>query len=103
MDVFIARRFSSVCLAYVNSMCMFSLCSIFCQMFNARNWRPIVLSAVLTSSKVWDDLSSWNIEFAEVFPIFTLKDINALERLFLEGLKYNLFVSGIQHKPSICA
>ncbi len=42
------------------------------------------------------DLSSWNIEFSEVFPIFSLQSINQMERLFLAGLKYNLFISGSQ-------
>ena len=60
---------------------------------NSRTWRTICLCSMLISSKVWDDLSSWNIEFADLFPIFTLQSINHLERIYLEGLKYNLFVS----------
>eukprot|EP00494_Astrolonche_serrata_P031729 UN31998 len=34
-----------------------------------RNWRCCLIAAILTASKVWDDLASWNIEFAELFPI----------------------------------
>jgi len=40
-----------------------------------------------------DDLSSWNCEFSEMLPIFTLKRINLLERIFLNALNYDLFVS----------
>eukprot|EP00455_Lapot_gusevi_P041573 TRINITY_DN4838_c0_g1_i7.p1 TRINITY_DN4838_c0_g1~~TRINITY_DN4838_c0_g1_i7.p1 ORF type:complete len:235 (-),score=36.75 TRINITY_DN4838_c0_g1_i7:199-903(-) len=64
---------------------------------SARNWRPILLSALLTASKVWDDLSSWNVELSDLFPVFTLKDINQLERQFLDGLKYKLYISGSQY------
>lgn len=43
-------------------------------------------------------MASWNIEFAELFPILGLKEINDLEKLFLTKLDYQLFVS-----PSIYA
>jgi len=64
---------------------------------NGRNWRPILLASILMASKMWDDLSSWNIEFSELFPIFTLKEINMLEKLFLQELNYNLFISGTEY------
>jgi hypothetical protein len=35
-------------------------------LFGAVNWRVILLTALLTASKMWDDLSSWNIEMSEV-------------------------------------
>jgi len=63
-----------------------------------RNWRLVLIASILTASKVWDDLASWNIEFAELFPILGLKEINDLEKLFLTKLDYQLFVS-----PSIYA
>lgn len=58
-----------------------------------RNWRPLILAALLTCSKVWDDVSLWNVEFHELFPIFAMKDINLLERRFLEALQYDLHIS----------
>jgi len=64
---------------------------------NGRNWRPILLASILMASKMWDDLSSWNIEFSELFPIFTLKEINQLEKLFLQEINYNLFISGTEY------
>ena len=40
------------------------------------------------SSKVWDDLSFWNIDFSLVCPEFTLRRINDLECAVLEALDY---------------
>jgi len=59
----------------------------------ARNWIPVVSIALLTASKVWDDHSTWNAEFAAILPLFTLKEINELERQFLTDLNYMLYIS----------
>lgn len=40
------------------------------------------------SSKVWDDLSFWNVDFSQVCPEFTLRRINDLECAVLEALDY---------------
>jgi len=58
-----------------------------------RNWRPVCLTALLLASKVWDDLSMWNIDFASLFPEFnTTKLINGWERDFLSHIDYNVAV-----------
>lgn len=59
----------------------------------AKTWRPIVLCGLLLASKVWQDLSSWNIEFATVYPQFSLECINALEHVFLTEVKWDLYIS----------
>jgi len=59
----------------------------------ARNWIPVVSIALLTASKVWDDHCTWNADFATILPLFTLKEINDLERLFLTDLNYMLYIS----------
>jgi len=60
---------------------------------SARNWIPVVSIALLTASKVWDDHSTWNADFAEILPLFTIKEINELERHFLTTLNYTLYIS----------
>ena len=53
-----------------------------------------MLCGLLLASKVWQDLSTWNVEFESISPDFTLKSINRLERTFLKYLRYSLFISG---------
>lgn len=62
-----------------------------------RNWRCIVIASILTASKVWDDLSSWNIEFANLLPILSLSNINKLEGLYLNALQYDLYISSSEY------
>ena len=48
------------------------------------SWRPIVLASLILAQKVWDDKSLFNIEFSIFCPMLTLKEINHLEKKFLE-------------------
>ena len=59
----------------------------------AETWRPIFMCGLLLASKVWQDLSSWNIEFASVYPQFSLDAINRLELAFLKFIKWDLYIS----------
>ncbi|RHY05628.1 hypothetical protein B5M09_000217 [Aphanomyces astaci] len=58
------------------------------------SWKPIVLCGLLLASKVWQDLSSWNVEISNVYPQFPLHSINRLERLFLHYIQWDLYISG---------
>jgi len=68
---------------------------------NARNWRSILLSSMLLASKVWDDLSMWNVDFYHVCrtssdPVvscYNLERINQLERLILETLHFKVRIT----------
>lgn len=66
-------------------------------LISQENWRPVILAILLVSSKVWDDISVWNVEFAECFPIFGLKMINQMERTMLEALDYQLYISSSEY------
>jgi Cyclin, N-terminal domain len=79
---------SIVCLIYVERLMETSKVPLL-----ASTWRPIFLCGLLLASKVWQDLSSWNIEFASVYPQFSLDAINKLELQFLRMLKWDLYVS----------
>lgn len=60
----------------------------------AHNWRPIVMCGLLLASKVWDDLGSWNVEFAAIYPQYTTHAVNTIERFFVSRISFNLYVSG---------
>jgi len=62
-----------------------------------KTWRPIVLCALLLASKVWQDLSSWNVEFEQVYPRFKLESINQLEHTYLAQIKWDLYISSQQY------
>jgi hypothetical protein len=79
---------SIVCLIYVERLMEASKVPLL-----ASTWRPIFLCGLLLASKVWQDLSSWNIEFASVYPQFSLDSINRLEILFLRMIKWDLYIS----------
>jgi len=59
----------------------------------ASSWRPIVLVGLLLASKVWQDLSTWNVEFAAIYPEFLLEKINVLEGLALKYLNWDTYIS----------
>jgi hypothetical protein len=49
------------------------------------------------ASKVWDDLSMWNVDFSQVYQSFDLARVNALELAMLEALKYVIRVSASEY------
>jgi len=79
---------SIVCLIYIERLMEISKVPLL-----ASTWRPIFMCGLLLASKVWQDLSSWNIEFASVYPQYSLEAINKLELEFLRMLKWDLYVS----------
>ena len=61
-------------------------------LINSRNWRRILLTAMIISSKVWDDNSFENDHFSQVFANLAVNEINTLERIFLELINYKVYV-----------
>ena len=59
----------------------------------ATTWRSVLLCGMLLASKVWQDLSSWNVEFSQIVPQYSLASINRLERTFCEEIKWDLYIS----------
>jgi hypothetical protein len=88
-----------------NKACLSSECSLVCLIYVERlmeiarvpllasTWKPITLCGLLLASKVWQDLSSWNVEFSMVYPEFGLKQINHLENTFLQQIRWDLYIS----------
>ena len=59
----------------------------------AKTWRPIFMCGLLLASKVWQDWASWNVEFANVYPQFSLDAINKLAVKFCKIVKWDLHIS----------
>lgn len=79
---------SIVCLIYVERLMETAKVPLV-----ANTWRPIFMCGLLLASKVWQDLSSWNIEFASVYPQYSLEAVNRLELNFLRNVKWDLYIS----------
>lgn len=67
------------------------------------NWRSFLFACMVLASKVWDDLSMWNIDFSNVtahtagLASFTLSRINELELALLKCLKFNVKVPASEY------
>jgi len=87
-SVQLSSECSIVCLIYVERLMEIAKVPLL-----ACTWRPIFMCGLLLASKVWQDLSSWNIEFSSVYPQFSLESINKLELNFLRNVKWDLYIS----------
>jgi hypothetical protein len=87
-SVQLSSECSIVCLIYVERLMEIAKVPLL-----ASTWRPIFMCGLLLASKVWQDLSSWNIEFASVYPQYSLDAINRLEINFLRNVKWDLYIS----------
>ena len=67
------------------------------------NWRSVLFSCMVLASKVWDDLSMWNIDFSNVcgrsgsLSDYTLPRINQLELGLLKALNFNVKVPASEY------
>ena len=61
-------------------------------LLTSRNWRRILLTSLIISSRIWDDNSFQNTHYSQVFANLGVSEINALERIFLELINYKVNV-----------
>jgi hypothetical protein len=87
-QVQLSSECSIICLIYVERIMEIAKVPVM-----ATTWKPIFMCGLLLASKVWQDWSSWNIEFANVYPQFSLESINRLEIQFLKMVKWDLYIS----------
>lgn len=70
---------------------------------NPDNWRSLLFACMVLASKVWDDLSMWNVDFSNVtahtagLSSFTLRRINQLELALLKCLKFDVKVPASEY------
>jgi len=91
-SVYECARFPAECLI-ISLVYMERLIAVSSIPLSVTSWRPILLAALIVAQKVWDDRSLHNIDFSVFCPMFTLKEINHLEKKFLELIGYDVSVN----------
>jgi len=61
------------------------------------NWQRLTIAAMMLASKVWDDESFENAEFAQLCPWYTVEEINTFERVFLKSVGYCMACKGSEY------
>jgi len=61
------------------------------------NWQRLAMTCMMLASKVWDDESYENQDFAAACPLYSVDDINTMERTCLKLLDYRVLVTGSQY------
>lgn len=61
---------------------------------NHWNWRRILLTTLIVASKIWDDDSLENVHFPKVMQDITIREVNGLEKIFLEFISFDLCIKG---------
>ena len=57
-------------------------------------WKRLLFTSLVIASKIWDDDSYENKNFADSFTLFRIEEINAMESAFLNMLDFDLNVKG---------
>ncbi|OMJ65789.1 hypothetical protein SteCoe_37618 [Stentor coeruleus] len=86
------KECSIICLIYIERMIQKSGLYI-----NEKNWKKLTLISLIIASKVWDDESYENIHFSKVFTRYPLREINSMERLFLNIIEYDVGIKKSQY------
>jgi hypothetical protein len=61
------------------------------------NWERLAIACMMLASKVWDDDSYENNEFAQICPLYSVDEINTMERVYLKLVDYKVIVGGADY------
>lgn len=86
------KEVSVICLIYLERLIQTTslyMCSL--------TWKKLIVTALILSSKVWDDESFENANVAQVFTLYSLSEINEMERTFLSFINFDVQVKGSEY------
>ena len=66
-------------------------------LMNFANWKRLTLISLILASKIWDDDSLENVHFPQVPSDVSLKEITALEKVFLQIIDFELVIKGSEY------
>ena len=82
------KECSIICLIYIERLKNITgICP------SERNWKRLLFFCLILSSKIWDDESYENQNFADVFSNITLRDINNMEVTFLNLIDFKVGIN----------
>ena len=56
------------------------------------SWRPLSFICLLIAQKIMDDTCIKNVDFRQIYPFFTLQEVNILEEIILKNLDYDMHI-----------
>lgn len=65
--------------------------------FYPHNWRRMLLASLMLASKVWEDQAVWLVDFIDLFPLATPRDLNLLEKKILALLNFDVSLKASEY------
>ena len=56
------------------------------------NWKPILLSALLVASKVWEDVCTMNVDISKCNSVYSLQAVSLMEHAFVDSISWRFIV-----------
>jgi hypothetical protein len=86
------KEIAVICLVYLNRLAAKSGLRM-----SPLNWKRVLFTSMILASKVWDDDSYENKNFAQAFTMYTAEEINSMEGSYLALIDFDLKVSGSEY------
>jgi len=61
------------------------------------SWQRLIITAMILASKVWDDESYENSDFAQFCPLYTVEQLSNFEKNFLQCVGYDMSVKASEY------
>ena len=86
------REVAVISLAYVERLILRTGLRI-----NEINWKRLLFTCLILASKIWDDDSFENNDFAQAFTLYSLKEIGYMESTFLQLIDFSVTISSADY------
>jgi len=86
------REVAVISLAYVERLILRTGLRI-----NEINWKRLLFTCLILASKIWDDDSFENEDFARSFTLYPLKEIGHMESTFLQLIDFSVTITSADY------
>ena len=82
-----------ICVIYLERLQTFPPPLLLC----SSNCVLLLLTALLVALKVWDDRQSYNVDFTQMLPLLSTREMARLEATFVQHLHWTLYISASEY------